>query len=41
MGGGGVNILQYADDTIFVIQDDVASARNLKLCYVLLSKCQD
>jgi hypothetical protein len=27
---GGVVMLQYADDTIFMIQDDLESARNLK-----------
>src|SRR3954468_19440465 len=27
---GGVNMLQYADDTIFLLQDDVESAQNLK-----------
>ena len=27
----GVAVLQYADDTILFIQDDVESARNLKL----------
>lgn len=26
----GINILQYADDTIFLIQDDMDSAKNLK-----------
>ena len=26
----GVNMLQYADDTIFLLQDDVESAHNLK-----------
>jgi hypothetical protein len=26
----GVNMLQYADDTIFLLQDDVESAKNLK-----------
>ena len=26
----GVNMLQYADDTIFLLQDDIESARNLK-----------
>lgn len=29
-GNNGVNMLQYADDTIFLIQDDEESARNLK-----------
>lgn len=27
---GGINILQYADDTIFMLQDDEVSAKNLK-----------
>ena len=29
----GVNMLQYADDTIFLLQDDMDSAHNLK--YIL------
>ena len=28
---GGITILQYADDTILMLQDDVEGARNLKL----------
>jgi hypothetical protein len=31
---GGCSILQYADDTILFIQDDVESAINLKLLIV-------
>ena len=30
---GGINMLQYADDTIFLLQDDYESACNLK--YIL------
>ena len=26
----GVNMLQYTDDTIFLLQDDLSSAKNLK-----------
>lgn len=29
----GVNMLQYADDTIFLIQDDESDVRNLKFIF--------
>jgi hypothetical protein len=32
---GGIAMLQYADDTILLIQDDLEQARNLKLLLYL------
>jgi hypothetical protein len=39
---GGVAILQYADDTILCMEDDVDTARNMKmLLYIYMKRCQD
>lgn len=34
----GINMLQYADDTIFMFKDDLESARNLKLILCLFEQ---
>lgn len=34
----GINMLQYADDTIFLLRDDYASAHNLKFILCLLGQ---
>jgi hypothetical protein len=34
-------LLQYADDTVFFIKDDISSAQNLKFYSVLLNRCRD
>jgi len=34
----GISILQYADDTIFFMEHDLAKARNMKLLLYDLSK---
>ena len=39
LGDDWVNILQYADDTIFLLEDDEESAINLKFILLLSSKC--
>ena len=37
---GGLLILQYTDDTILFLENDLGQARNLKLYYVPLNSCQ-
>ena len=34
----GINMLQYADDTIFILQDDINSAHNLKCILCLFEQ---
>ena len=36
---GGVSILQYADDTILLFENDPEQARNLKVILCFFSKC--
>ena len=37
-GEGGLAILQYADDSIFLLEDDLTSARNLKFILCLFEQ---
>jgi hypothetical protein len=37
----GVACLQYVDDTIFLLQDDLAMARSLKLILILFEQMSD
>jgi hypothetical protein len=37
----GVAILQYADDTILLLQDDMEGARNLKLLFYIFETMSD
>jgi hypothetical protein len=35
----GVVILQYVDDTVFLLHDDLEMERNLKCILIYLNKC--
>jgi hypothetical protein len=37
----GVAILQYTDDTIMCLKNNVEKARNVKTYYIFMSRCLD
>jgi hypothetical protein len=36
----GLSVLQYADDTIFCLEDDLEGAQNMKFLLCILKRCQ-